>query len=500
LSLSGTTAVNVSPADNDLRKVPGLTVHGGGGTALTLNDQANPYASNLFFRRTIQYTVTATAFQSDLKVVGPLGPSSSTLAVVTYDGLAGLDVNLGNHTNVVNLEGLPGPTQIAAGTGSNVVNVSPTSQRLAGMGRLGLSGAGDTTLNLYDQADTAGWISPNAWDFEDEFGDQVATLDATFNQGPPEQVFSVNYSGVTSASLFAAQSPNQVSVQVVDYPTAITAGTSSDVITVAAPKLVRYLGQQPLTVRGGQLVVADTGLQSYATAFDVYTYSVGYSVTSKSVALDETLKDVYNALAAWNAKHPPNQTYKGPQYITTTSHYSQQINYGNLQGLTLNAGPEAATITVGDKGSVRSLSIPLTLSGQGASTSVVVDDSGCTLRDVLTIANGKSGDVQVGTGAQDQFFGAGGSLDCGGIGSLTVNLSKAANDVVHLSPSAVTAFTINGDSSQYQAGFGAELDLVLGGTTDDVLTPGVPGAGTWGFSKGSHKSISFTNVKTTQAQ
>jgi hypothetical protein len=100
----------------------------------------------------------------------------------------------------------------------------------------------------------------------------------------------------------------------------------------------------------------------------------------------------------------------------------------------------------------------------------------------------------------DQFFGAHGGLDVTGMSALTLNLSKAANDAVHLSPSTMTALAVNGDLSEYQAHAGAELDIALGGTTDGVLTPGTGGAGTWGFRKGSHKPITFTNVQKTQAQ
>jgi hypothetical protein len=105
----------------------------------------------------------------------------------------------------------------------------------------------------------------------------------------------------------------------------------------------------------------------------------------------------------------------------------------------------------------------------------VVDDSQATSTDKVTISNGKANNVQLGMAPADQFFGSLGGLDVTGMGSLTLNLSKAKNDVVHLSPSTTTAFAIQGDLSAYQAGFGAELDIVLGETTDAVLrpTPGV---------------------------
>jgi hypothetical protein len=49
----------------------------------------------------------------------------------------------------------------------------------------------------------------------------------------------------------------------------------------------------------------------------------------------------------------------------------------------------------------------------------------------------------------------------------------------------VTAFTING-----QAGYPAQLYLDLTGVPDAVMLPGE-----WIFTKPSHKTVSFTNMK-----
>jgi hypothetical protein len=503
--------VNVAPTSMNLSSLGGanLTVHGT--AALTLNDQANPDSS-------VRHTITAGKITSEYygsvytPKTGKLSWGWITFATVDYHSLAALNVNLGNHANEVNVEPLSPPTQIVAGTGSNVINVSPSTHNVAWVGQLSVSGAGNTTLNLYDQADTSGWYSPNDWSFQDQSGRQLVTRSFTLSGESPEVVFSVAYSHVNSANLYAAQSPNLMSVEALDCATTIYAGTSSDVITLMAPKELKishgptigppknvwHVHQPDLTVNGGRLAI-DTGLLLPKVPFNTVTYSLTDSVTSSAVVLNDTVKDVFDALASWKATHSPFERYKGLPVITATIYYSQQINYSNLKHLYLNAGPEATTVLIGDKGSVRNLSVPLTVHGRGANTSVVVDDSKSTLVDHLTIANGNSDDVQVGMKAGDQFFAAGGGLDCTGIGSLMVNLSKAADDVVHLSPSAVTAFFINGDPSEYQAGVGAELDILLGGITGAVA-PGAPGAGTWTFSHNSHKPITFTNVKKTQAK
>jgi hypothetical protein len=88
--------------------------------------------------------------------------------------------------------------------------------------------------------------------------------------------------------------------------------------------------------------------------------------------------------------------------------------------------------------------------------------------------------------ATDQFFAAGGGLDCIGMASLTLNLSKAAGVKVTLSPSAVTAFFINA------GGTGAELDLYATGLSpQETLT----GLGTGKFTFGTaRKAVSFQGM------
>jgi hypothetical protein len=178
LSLSGKTAVNVSPSDKDGTTVHQLTVHGGGNTTLTVNDQANPLSPGQYLSLkyvgmgpggaplylpvcdTIldaQYTITGPSLQCLAQEKDPT--RNYALYSIGYDGLAGLNVNLGNHTNVVNVNALPGPTKIQGGTGTNIINVSPITHNLDGLDGLTVCGAssngatiGNTTLNVYDEA------------------------------------------------------------------------------------------------------------------------------------------------------------------------------------------------------------------------------------------------------------------------------------------------------------------------------------------------------------
>jgi hypothetical protein len=103
--------------------------------------------------------------------------------------------------------------------------------------------------------------------------------------------------------------------------------------------------------------------------------------------------------------------------------------------------------------------------------------------------------TQVGAAAVDQFFGAGGSVTYGNMSALTLNLSKAADDSVKLTPSAVTAFFMNGDLSEFRAGHGAALDLDLTGVTNG--TAAGSGTGTWTF--GNRQAVSYTNMAAVHA-
>ena len=155
-------------------------------------------------------------------------------------------------------------------------------------------------------------------------------------------------------------------------------------------------------------------------------------------------------------------------------------------------GPTVNQFIVGLNGSVKNIRSPLTLHGSGPNDTLLVDDSQATTQDKVTVTP-----TQVGAAAADQFFGAGGSLTYGGVSALTLNLSHAADDTVHLSPSAATAFSVNGDPTEFQAGHGAALTLDLTGVLNALLTPGGPGAGEWTF--GNRLPVTFKNLASAQA-
>lgn len=140
-----------------------------------------------------------------------------------------------------------------------------------------------------------------------------------------------------------------------------------------------------------------------------------------------------------------------------------------------------------NNGSVKAIRSALTLTGGGASSSLLVNDSLATTQDKVTVTP-----TQVGSAVGDLLFGTGGSLTYGSFGSLTLDLSKGFDDVVILTPSADTAFTVNGSLAAFQAGHGAFLNLDLTGVTNPVNNPSAPGAGQWTF--GNRQAVTFTNI------
>ena len=163
----------------------------------------------------------------------------------------------------------------------------------------------------------------------------------------------------------------------------------------------------------------------------------------------------------------------------------------------LVAGAAGNTFQLGSGGSVKNIQSLVTVVGQGASGTAIVDDSSATAQDQVTVANGAFGDVQVGMAAPlGQFFGTGGGLDADDMTALTLDLSAAAGDVVQLAPSVGTALTVNGNAAEYKAGHGGVLTMNLIGVSNPILTPGGPGAGKWTF--GNVQPVTYTNMANSQ--
>jgi hypothetical protein len=160
-----------------------------------------------------------------------------------------------------------------------------------------------------------------------------------------------------------------------------------------------------------------------------------------------------------------------------------------IQPVTVGGSALVNQFIVGVNGSVKQVRSSLTLLGSGPSDTLVVDDSQALVQDQVTVTP-----TQVGAATTDKFFGAGGSLTYGGLSALTLNLSHAADDTVQLTPSATTAFFVNGDPTEFAAHHAAVLTLDLTGVINAVLNSTGPGNGIWTF--GNRKAVTFQNLDT----
>jgi hypothetical protein len=143
----------------------------------------------------------------------------------------------------------------------------------------------------------------------------------------------------------------------------------------------------------------------------------------------------------------------------------------------LKTGPNPDVINVrqydaSGNATVKAVVSPLVVFGRPDLTTVLLDDSGGSAADRVTITPG-----QVGAAAADNFFGAGGYLAYSGLNRLTVNTAvSAAGATIDLTPSDTTAFFINAGSRPQ-----AKLLLHLAGVTGPHQTVTGSGSGTWGF-------------------
>jgi hypothetical protein len=486
------SVVNVSPVSQNLGGINILNIEGSGSTTVTVNDQANPGAKGLFLSPSTTYIVNGTSLTRSVFSPFMLRPSTST---IDYYGLATLTLNAGNNgPNTVNVESTAVPTYVNAGAATGQINVAPTLENLDYIaGALTVTGGGP--LSVYDQ-------------------NSLHAAAYTAGSGVTRGHAAINGFGVQSLALYTSKAaPNQVTVNALPEPIAVNSG-AADAITVTAfsvPILNSLSGTQTVTnqltvnAHGGTLTVDERGgLQNDP----LDTFSDAFTVTDQAVVLQKhwhkVLKPIIDPEIIRPKNSPPPGTIVDTTFIDTLSYTnvaSLTIDGGpisssfNVQStvagvpVTINTSPGANQFIVGGNGSVKNIRSQLTLHGSGPNNTLLVDDSQATTQDKVTVTP-----TQVGAAAADQFFAAGGSLTYGGMASLTLNLSHAADDTVQLTPSAATAFVVNGDPAEFLAGHGAGLNVDLTGVLDALLTPGGPGAGKLTFTKGSHQPVTFKNM------
>jgi hypothetical protein len=306
-------------------------------------------------------------------------------------------------------------------------------------------------------------------------------------------------------TLYTGKAANQVTVGSIPVPTTINSG-GPDAITLTAYAVpttsvligtVSYSSQLTVNANGGTLTIDQRALQNDP----LDTFSDVFTVTDQAVVRNghwhKVIKQIIDPGVPPNPAQPPP-----PNGSTLDVSFNDTLSYQNVKSLTIKSGPITSTFnlqstplgmpvainggnqfTVGANGSVKNIRSQLTLTGSGPTATLLVDDSLATAVDKVTVTAS-----QVGAAAADQFFGSGGSLTYGGMSSLTLNLSKAANDKVQVAPSAATAFFINASGS------GAELDLDLTGVTNAQETLTSPGTGKFTF--GNRQAVSFKNMGT----
>jgi hypothetical protein len=535
----GSDTVNVGTAQT-LSPIGPLTVDGGGNTALVVNDQANPTSQAPLHKPSTQYTVTGGSLTRTVSYPpSVIGGGSTTVNTIYYQNLTTLTLNAGNNgPNTVDVEStIPGTTNINGGAATSQIDVTPTTQNLDSIaGSLIVSGLG--SLKVYDQANPHGAAAgvPTAYDVY-----SGVTRSVPYAKGATPtttQIFAFSFQG--SLTLYTStKSPNQVTVSGLPAATTTIDSGSADTITVTAfsvPVLNTLSGTQivanQLTVNadGGTLTVNDLATQNDT----LDTFSDAFTITDQAVVQKETWTKVVHRIK--NPEVPINPKFPPPPDGTTlNAYFTYGLYYTNVASLTVDGGPVASSFnvqstpvgvpvtvngstgtiassngvkltqtstvnqfSVGANGSVKNVRSQLTLHGSGPNDSLLVDDSQATALDNVTVTP-----TQVGAAATDQFFGGSGasrgSLTYGGLSALTLDLSHAAGDSVQLTPSATTAFTINGDSSEFQTGHGAVLNLDLTGVINALLTPTGPGAGKWTFGNSNRQPVTFTNMAATHA-
>jgi hypothetical protein len=523
---AGADTFNVAPSSLSMGGINNsLSFNGGsGGAALVINDEANPSSPVLLLKPSTQYAVAAGSLTRSVFYPSPLrGGGRTTTGTVNYQGLKSLTLNAGNNgPNTVNIESTSVPTYVHGGTATSSISVAYNLKTLDNIGAyLSISGA-SSDVAVYDQADTdANAGRPIAYTVSVE----GITRDAIYNKS---DVFTrIDTVPVKSVTLYTSQTkgslPNTVSAGSWLTPVTILSGAA------AAVTVTELGGALTVDAHGGTVTFDDRGLQNsfspYTTnpqhthGYSVTDYSLGYTVTDHTVVRGEHVhwveiiqpgpgsptggsvaRDYYfnGTLSYQNAKSltiagsPVDSTFfvqstPAGMPVAITGSTGSRVSVPGIPG-----GPTVNQFIVGLNGSVKNIRSQLTLNGSAPSDTLLVDDSQAITQDKVTVAP-----TQVGAAPTDQFFGAGGGLTYSGFSALTLNLSHAADDTVRLSPSAVTAFFINGDPTEFQAGHGAVLNLDLTGVLNALLNPGGPGAGDWAFA--NRQAVTFKNLASAQA-
>jgi hypothetical protein len=233
-SSGGHNQISVSATGHNLYNFPTtLTLNGGGGDTLTVNDQAS-FGS-------ITYNIDPTVISDSY-----FGGGGS----IWYAGVTNLKLN--------------------ASAGYSTINVSPKAHNLDGFPSLTIDGGASGYLYVNDQANSAG--SSFLFDTSYTVTNQSLTRTITNLYSHSGSTTSINYSHLAGLTLNASNSANGVDVESTPAPTNVIEGLAASTVSVSqtAENLDR-LGS--LTIDGGKggatLTVCDQN--DLNTLYTLYT-------------------------------------------------------------------------------------------------------------------------------------------------------------------------------------------------------------------------------------
>jgi hypothetical protein len=499
----GADTFNIGLANHSMDAVTGpLTLDGGrGGATATVNDSSH-VPGLVPTTYIVQSGDISRTDQCWMKVNGhwKIVPVTQT---INFSHLSQISLQASDQgENVVNVESTSMPTNVNSGTGTDQVNVTPTSRNLdAIVGALSVSGA---PLVVNDQAGAG--HSP--WGATPVSYLVAANFSRTVRRAPglPPAVTTIQYSGV-NLTVNTSSGPNVVTVTSAGTTT-INSG-AADAITVTSDALLE--GHVIVNAHGGTLTLDDRGLENDEGDLSTDVFTSGYAVTDQGI---------HHSEREWSRYYVDGSDTPGGKgkWVTTVTNWSAEIDYTNLARLTIDGpavdttygvastAPGAAVVINGQTGDKpwqphiperstwnhftmggKSIHSQVTLNGSGPADTLLVDDSAATTEDTVTVTS-----TEVGRAARDQFFASGGGLTYSNVPALTLDLSNAYDDVVNLKPSSGTAFTVNGSQAAFQVGHGALLDLDLTDVTSAVNTPDRSEAGKWTF--GNRQAVTYSAV------
>lgn len=224
--------------------------------------------------------------------------------------------------------------------------------------------------------------------------------------------------------------------------------------------------------------------------------------TSTNAVLIPVLADVTNLIVdagANDGKVSPNDSIgvnlggvvvAGRSATILTGNGVDTINVSALAvntALTINAGAGNDTVTIGALGGGSGVDLiqgAVTVNGQGGADALFLEDGADSTGDILTADATKIGLPG------DTFFGTGGALTYSQIPAITINFGTGP-DIITITPSPDTAFTINANAPSVSAA--DRLTLNLDGVTSPVRDPNATGSGVWVF--GNRQRVTYTGIE-----